>query len=498
MSFFVFIYILLSLIVNATLGAYLAIMLGYGPPTINDAKEMLIGLFKPDQFAFILAFPALILGKITALKDWRPWKREETVPEEAAPEPANPDEISQAQLDDMLQEMQSADIQAFFDDHDEEVEMVSPLQELFDDDLANVLMDSGTEAWLMNEKNVETSILKLNTVMMKSGRLAASLDKMLRDSRGHAGLELVESCRDQLREDCENYLETQAGITERIQKQVDEFGELKYIAEEVEYSNMEQAAQIETTVSNLNHMSMGDPEDGVNVIIKELSKLRVARHSLRDEQEKAFLTVSRYEKRLDTINQSLFYDELIGIRGRIGLEIATFHWWKQNRQQQRQLTFALIDLVGFGNLNDEHGISVCDALLKHLGRSWEKMFDPQDIVAVYNGNRFMVATVNLGVRKTITEIEKLRQQLERTEFTYNDKSSSFTVQATCALTEALPNHSDTDVFKAVEGVLKAAKKAGRNHTFYLDQKSLAPKPEPIEPPNFGAAYITVELDEYIV
>jgi hypothetical protein len=68
---------------------------------------------------------------------------------------------------------------------------------------------------------------------------------------------------------------------------LDEFGDLKNIAEEIDYANMEQSAQIETTLSNLNHLDLTDnPEEGANRLIKELAGLRFARHRLRDMLER--------------------------------------------------------------------------------------------------------------------------------------------------------------------------------------------------------------------
>lgn len=500
MTFFALTYILCCCTLNVVLGAYVAILLGYGPETPGEAVRMLIRLFRLEPYIERVRPHILpIIYRILKLLNRLPWFNFDIPEKEIPKEPGQEEKpmFTSEELSAMLKKVEAVDVNSFFDDYNEEIEEISPMQELFDDDLADMLMESGTEAWLMTDKKVETSILKLNTVMMKSGRTAARLDKVLRDARGKANTEIVESSRDTLLDDCNLYLESQAGITEEIQKQIDEFGELRFIAEEIEYSNMEQAAQIETTVSNLARLNTSDPEEGVNDLIKELGKLRVARHSLRDEQEKAFLTVSRYEKRLETISQSLFYDEMIGIRGRIGLEVAVFYWWKMNRNQQRNLTFALIDFVGFGSLNDEHGILVCDALLKYFGRDLEKKFDPQDIVAVYSGNCFMVATVNLGVRKTITEIEKVRQSLERTEFTFDENEHQFSAKVTCAITEVTLEQSYADLFQTLEKTMGTAKKEGRNHTYHLDPNMLDPTPEHVAPPDFGAEYLTVDLDPFM-
>ena len=60
---------------------------------------------------------------------------------------------------------------------------------------------------------------------------------------------------------------------------------------------MEQAAQIETTLSNLNMLDVdSDPPAAHFRLLEELGNLREARHKLRDHQDVALLTIAQYEK----------------------------------------------------------------------------------------------------------------------------------------------------------------------------------------------------------
>ena len=253
-------------------------------------------------------------------------------------------------------------------------------------------------------------------------------------------------------------------------------------------------SQIETTISNIDQMNPEDSEETIQKLIKELSKLRIARHRLRDQQEKSFLTVVRYENRMDTIVPQLFVDESTGLRGRIGLEVTLLDWWKQKRQETRQICFALLDLVKFDEVNDEHGIIIGDKLIKYLGRLLEKEFTSQDLTGVYYGNCFFIVSVNMGLRKTVSEVEKIRQGLERTTFTYQEGNNELSLQITAAVTEALPKHGDQDVMKTMDKIIIQAKKAGRNQTYLLDQSKLSPELEKVDSPNLGSDYITVDLD----
>ena len=453
----------------------------------------MLGLNNPHR-ALVETYNELaekIMGTIRARLKRIPKSEVESVAKSVEAKP----DISQINLEEMLRSVSEANVSDLLDDDSEEIEMVSPLQEMFDDDLVSALMDKGTESWLMGEKHVESSILKLNVVMMKSGKFSADLDSRLRKTQGSADGSFVKKCINELKDDCKNYLEVQATVTEQIQKRIDEFGELSYLAEDIDYANMEQSAQIETTISNIEHLDTNQPQETIQKLLKELSKLRVARHRLRDQQEKAFLTVSRYENRMDTVAQQLFIDEITGLRSRIGLEVTLYDWWKQKRQESRQICFGLVDIVKFGDANDEHGITICDKVIKYLGRKIESELPSHDLTGIYYGNCFYVVTVNMGLRKTVSELEKIRQGLERATFTYNGGNNTFSLAVTCAVTEALPKLTDQQVMKTVESTLAVAKKEGRNQTYMIDQSKLDVVPEKISSPNLGSDYITVDLDE---
>ena len=487
MSLFLFILLFLCVVTNIAAGFYAAICLGYGPPTVRDAVSLFVNPHWRD----------VLRDKRDDLFEWFRFQWQQRVSSEPA-KPEEEAEVAEPSVGDavghIIQQFATANLSDLLEDESTTLQQPEPLQEFYDDDLALILMKKGTEAWLMNEKHVETSIMKLNVAMMKSGRFAAELDLRLREMRGKATIDGAKRCLDELRDDCRNYLEAQAATAGQMLKRLDEFGELKYIAEEIDYSNMEQSAQIETTISNLDHLDVAtDPEEAVARLLKELASLRVARHRLHDMYEKATIKIVLYENRLETMPPQLFFGEMTGLRSRIGLDATIFDWWKQKRQEKRQLTFCLLDFVDFGGLNDEHGILVSDKIVRVFGKSLEKSFDSQDLVGVYSGNCFMVATVNIGPRKTVTEIERIRQRCAKTVYRYN--AGSVRTRLTCAITEALADQSAADVIRNLEMTLVAAKKAGRNHTFQFDAGHMNPQPERVDAPNLGENEREVNLDD---
>ena len=507
MSFiFLFVFLLTFTLTNIALGCWGAILLGYGPPNTKAAAKLVLNqAFDPKtwnflrlpnnhRLSFLLSFfKSLPFLKRQAQVDAKPDATEpqpttEPVqPDAAAKAPATPTAPQGPQtINDLITSINATSLNDLIVDEADDLTSLTPMQELFDDELAKVLMEQGPEAWLVNEKNVETSILKLNVAMMKSGRFTAELDSRLRRVRGSGTPVIIKQFKTELSEDCQNYLVSQKSVLEQIQNRLNEFGELKSLAEDIDIANLEQEAQIETTISNLNQLQPENPEEAITRLLRELVSLRVARHRLRDMQEKAFMKVVTYENRVDTIPPQSFINDILGIRGRIGIESTLFEWWKQKRHQTRQLAFALLDIVECGKLNDEYGIAPCDRLLTFLGKSLEIRFDPLDLVGMYTGNCFLVATTNSGVKKTLTEIDRFRQYCEKGTFLFNDKEGRFKCNLTCAVIEAAPtDNSHSDVLKKLEGVLSTAKKAGRNQTFWIEPGGLTKPPVNASVPELG-------------
>jgi diguanylate cyclase (GGDEF)-like protein len=503
---------LFVMVSNFVVGFYIAVQLGFGP---RDIKKNLAVFFSSGVIQELIR--SVPLQKSIGLLHYLPLERfrslfsyipvisfqkmDVSVPTpsskskpEKSDSQSNTEEDESAEVEAIMEKMADAPVGDLLYDEADDILELSPMQEIFDDALASALMEQGTEAWLVNEKHVETSLLRLNTVMMKSGRFAAELDKKIRSNQNNLTPQDITRFIDEMRDDCTQYLQQQATITDQMKARLDEFGELKNLAEDIDFANMEQSSQIETTVSNLNQMKPNSANTGelASNLIKELANLCVARYRLRDMQDRTYMNIVFYEKRVDTIPQQLYFDERFGVRGRVGLEVAVYEWWKQNRHQTRQITFALLDFVKFSEINLEHGITPCDTVIKYFGKMLTEQFDSSDLVGIYSGNCFMVATVNMGPKKTITEIERVRQRCEKTTFSYNGEQ--FNVLTTCAVIEALATQTQEDVMKVLESTLATAKKRGRNHTFHFVPNPLNKPPELIEAPNLGEEPKEVDLN----
>jgi diguanylate cyclase len=423
-------------VVNLALGYAAAVLLGFGPPTLRDAW--------------------VALG-------WRPQRH-----------------LEEADFA-WLQKASAQSVDALLDGFETGAAELQPDVEPYDEDMAELLQPDQPEYWDLNEKYVETSILKLNVAMIKSGLRTQEIDMRLRAVAGRTDRETIRRCLEELKEDCQTYLEQQREAAQRFTARISELGELRSLGEEIELANLEQSAQLETTLSNLEHMDFeSDLEAANRRLLAEIHNLRVARHWLRDMQEAAFLAVARYEGRLESIERRLWHDPLTRLRSRIGLEVALAEWWKQSRHQTRQITGILLDLDSFGKVNEKYGSLVGDRVLVHVAELIKSSASPADLVGRFTGESFLVMMPDVGPRAAMKHAELLRQKLEKMVFRTGEET--FRLTATGAVVEVRPEDTDEQVIHRLQETLREAKRAGRNHIFFHNGR----QPEPVEAPNLGA------------
>ena len=396
------------------------------------------------------------------------------------------------QIDELLDEFAETSLEDLLDsDADEEMD-IEAFDEAYDDDMAALSTPEGPDSWNLDEKYVETSILKLNIAMMKSGARSTEIDTKLRAIRGNSDHDTIQSCLAELKADCETYLTELSETAERFSARVGELGELSALGEEIEMANLEQSAQIETTISNLNTMDFESDLEAANErLLEEIRNLRVARHKLRDNQDVAFVTVARYEDRMGTIEHQLYNDSLTGLRNRIGLETTLWEWWRQRRQQSRPMSAALFDIDGLTAVNDQYGSLCGDRIIQQIGRFIEGFASTGDLVGRYAGQQFVVVQVDVGPCAALKNFEVIRQSIHKTTYLQDDLPIQVTL--TGGITEVMQDDTDVGLLERLEETLGAARSSGNNRSFVLDLSEMDAEPKLVESPSFGVEPTDVEL-----
>jgi diguanylate cyclase (GGDEF)-like protein len=448
-------------VLNLCLGYVLAVQLGYGPPGLTDAWDVLVTHRATPPID--VHQPPHVVGSADTL----------------------PQEDGGPTLEEMLDEPYDELYDEGYDD---------PYDGAFGDQYDHAAHTAGEpdldapENWELDERFVEVSVLKLNIAMMRSGARTTDIDTRLRAIRARPDARTIQRCRDQLLEDCQAFLDEHGQAAERFGARLDELGELRALGDRIEMANLEQAAQVETTISNLQHMDFESDLNAANArLLEELKNLRVARHKLRDDQERAFLAIARYENRLDNMEKRLFHDALIKFPNRIGLEATLWQWWQEGRQRSRPMSAALFDVDAFGQANDRYGALACDKILYQLAQVIQSHAGEADLVGRFAGQQFLLVILDVGPRKAIRNAEFVRQSIDRITFLSGDEEIRVTVGG--GITEIAPDDSHEALFSRLEQALGEAKQAGPNRSLRHDGENV----ELIESPSLGADYVEIAI-----
>jgi diguanylate cyclase (GGDEF)-like protein len=462
--------VLLFIVINTIIACYVTIRLGYGPPNWQTALNLVVPI-------------TTFQDRLNEGRDWvdkkAPWA-DKLLTRLHVPKPIVLIEIIEVEEEDE-------------EDDDELLEELAavPIEEL----LAGQQLETQqaeTEAWLVQCTNAETSLLRLNAVLMKSGQFAAELEERIRVASDKVTEDSIKSFITDLKADCQNFLTTQSGLTAQVSKRIGEFGEFRAMIDEAAFASADYVTHIETMIKNIDTIENIPAEDGAKRLVRELVQLRSARHQLRDMRERIFSLVAAKEQRFDKIPKQLFVDNLSGQRGRIGLMETLDGWWKAGRQKGRHLAFALIDFAKFGELNDTHGTVVCDKIIKHFGGILKEQFESKDLIGVYHGNAFLIVMVQADVQKTVETVEHIRQRQAKTVYRSKDHEQPIQTLLTGAVVEITDEQSIDEVFGVLDKTMAAAKSAGRNHTFCWSAGS--DQPQNADAPDFGEQGVEVMLE----
>lgn len=305
-----------------------------------------------------------------------------------------------------------------------------------------------------------------------------AIDERVRTCIDEPDESLLHACLEDLKSSNESYLSRQDDARSHLTERQNALGLLSDIGTQLEDVLLEQAAQIETAVSNIDLLDFKtDISEGCRRLLKEIDKLLYSCHALRDQMHEALLAVVVAEGRLADIDVKLKTDELTGLPNRTGVE-AVFESFRQaNPRKERVASVALFDIDGLAGINRTYGPRFGDQLIEACGRAIDKAMRKKrgfDVAARFEGQRFLVFFGDTGPRNATSGIERIRQSVAASTFVYQD--IEFEVSVTCGVVEVSPGESPGNTCRRAAKATSAAKAAGRNRTF-LD---LGEGPEPVE------------------
>ena len=138
-------------------------------------------------------------------------------------------------------------------------------------------------------------------------------------------------------------------------------------------------------------------------------------------------------------------------------------------RQKKPLSFAMIDIDHFKQVNDSYGHPVGDRVIKSLSRLLKQRLRSSDLVGRYGGEEFAVVLVDSDGTTAMKVLDTIRDDFSRLRHLAEEKE--FSVTFSCGIADISQFQDGVRLSDAADKALYKAKHAGRNRVMLADSPS---------------------------
>ncbi|HSG22183.1 MAG TPA: diguanylate cyclase [Azonexus sp.] len=194
-----------------------------------------------------------------------------------------------------------------------------------------------------------------------------------------------------------------------------------------------------------------------------------SRDELRSTQQKVQESEARIrelESELESTSDLVRHDQLTGVLNRRGLEDMFNKEVARGKRHDTLLCVGLLDIDNFKKLNDSLGHDVGDQALVHLANVCRETLRPQDTVARFGGEEFIILLPETPLEEAVTALTRLQRELTRKFFLNGNEKVLITFSA--GVTQMQPDDTQTAVIKRADAAMYQAKQTGKNRVVSHD------------------------------
>ncbi|MDZ5434208.1 GGDEF domain-containing protein [Pseudomonas fluorescens] len=158
--------------------------------------------------------------------------------------------------------------------------------------------------------------------------------------------------------------------------------------------------------------------------------------------------------------QSALRDPLTDTGNRIAMDQTLLREIEVSRRHLHPLSLLMLDIDHFKQINDTHGHSVGDEVLKAVAALIKQQLRNVDMVFRFGGEEFLIVLSNTNREAAALVGERLRLAVQTEEFVAEGRSVELTVSLGCST--LLPGESAESLLRRADNALYVAKREGRN------------------------------------
>jgi diguanylate cyclase len=190
---------------------------------------------------------------------------------------------------------------------------------------------------------------------------------------------------------------------------------------------------------------------------------QTARNELSAMRERATTTeaeIAKLHQELDRVSAEARHDPLTGALNRKGLNEALERELSTVRRKETPLSMALLDIDNFKKLNDTLGHAKGDEALNHLASVARECMRPQDTLARFGGEEFVILLPDTPLDRGIDAMMRLQRELTKRFFMAGTEKVLITFSAGVA--QLAQGETAQDAIRRADQAMYLAKRAGKN------------------------------------
>jgi len=175
----------------------------------------------------------------------------------------------------------------------------------------------------------------------------------------------------------------------------------------------------------------------------------------------------KYQKEIERLNEELkqlsIMDKLTGLYNRYKLDEILKYEILQSERYGKKLTVIFFDIDNFKQINDNHGHTAGDLVLKGVSDLCQGLIRGADSIGRWGGEEFMIVSPETSLRDGVCIAEKIREAIESHSF-----DGGISITASFGVGSYKPGLDFDEFARALDDAMYEAKRNGRNRVEYFE------------------------------